>query len=212
MQKMIQMMEKFIQYHGQKYIAPHKAGDEEEYMLQFKHDGGAARKAFQQIVKAIEQKDLPLKAQRTSNWMNQAQIARAYFYCFFRHPDDLLSQPGMALRLLQEGDLLGISWEVSVLERTRREDSLPQLHRALALPISAPTYYLAYQNGIETLYEGTETNRQYLREALAEQNIRKVLIKENIGYLTAFDSEEAFINAALIVFDRLYSYYLATKE
>ncbi|MBR7928094.1 ribonuclease P [Aerococcaceae bacterium zg-ZUI334] len=212
MQSVVRILQKFTQYHGQKYIAPQKAGDDEDYMLQFKQDGGAARKSFQNLIQNIEQQGLPLKAQRTSNWMNQAQIARAYFYCFFRHAEDIPSQPGMALRLLQDGDSLGITWEVSVLERTLSQESLPQLHRALSVPISEPSYYLVYQNGIETVYAGTESNRAQLQRLLEANMVRKVLIKEKIGDLTSFQNEDEFIKAVITVFERLYPYYLATKE
>ncbi|MGY3814419.1 hypothetical protein ACWOA6_02595 [Globicatella sulfidifaciens] len=41
-----QAIQHYLQYVGQKYIAPYKALDEEEFMLQFKQDGGKARNQF----------------------------------------------------------------------------------------------------------------------------------------------------------------------
>ena len=73
-----QAIQHYLQYLGQKYIAPHKALDEEEFMLQFKQDGGKARNQFKKIVEAFNDQQNLLKMQRVSNWMNQAQFGTHY--------------------------------------------------------------------------------------------------------------------------------------
>lgn len=207
-----QLIKHYTQYHHQKYIAPQKAGDDEEYMLLYKADGGKARKAFEQLVNVVEAKQTLLKKQRVSNWMNQAQFGRAYFYCFFRQLEDFAWEPGMAMRLFEEKGSIGVTWEVSVLERTLEKESLIMQHRILSVPIDCSAYYVAYQNGVETIYRGTEDNRVFLIQAVSEGAIRKVIIKEKIGLLECFETLEEFVDKAIEVMEHLYPYYLATKE
>lgn len=206
------MIEEYLQYQGQKYVSPKKAIDEEEFMFQFKSDGGKARNQFKKIVEEIDRHQTYLKMQRVSNWMNQAQFGTTMFYCFFRGIGDKMSEPGIAIRLYLENDRLGVTWEVSVLERTLDKDSLKYQHQILKRPITDPLYYLVYQNGIGTIYPGTEDNRIYLINAVDTQQVRKVLVKVLIGYFDEFTSIESLALKAKEKLDVIFPYYLATRE
>lgn len=211
MLKEAEAIQHYIQYLGQKYIAPHKALDEEEFMLQFKKDGGKARNQFKKIVEAFNDKQNLLKMQRVSNWMNQAQFGTPLFYCFFRGENDVMSDPGMAVRLYIEGTRLGLTWEVSVLERTLAKDSLAKQHRVLTIPANESMYYLAYRQGEPDIYPGTEDNRIFLKNALDTGETRKVLVKNLIGFFDEFESVEVLVDAMNQRFEELFTYYLATK-
>lgn len=211
MLKEAEAIQHYIQYLGQKYIAPHKALDEEEFMLQFKKDGGKARHQFKKIVEAFNDKQNLLKMQRVSNWMNQAQFGTPLFYCFFRGENDVMSDPGMAVRLYIEGPRLGLTWEVSVLERTLAKDSLAKQHRVLTIPANESMYYLAYRQGEPNIYPGTEDNRIFLKNAVDTGETRKVLVKNLIGFFDEFESVEVLVDAMNQRFEELFTYYLATK-
>lgn len=211
MLKEFEPIDYYLQYLGQKYIAPQKALDDEEFMLQFKKDGGLARHQFKKIVSLFDEQQSVLIMQRVSNWMNQAQFGTPMFYCFFRGAQDTMADPGMAIRLYLENNRLGLTWEVSVLERTLAKDSLAKQHRLLNEPVDSQSYYLAFQEGVSHVYEGTEENRYYLKEKVATGEIRKVLIKNFIGFFDEFESMVDLVNQINLKFEALLPYYLATK-
>ena len=206
-----QAIQHYLQYLGQKYIAPHKALDEEEFMLQFKQDGGKARNQFKKIVEAFNDQQNLLKMQRVSNWMNQAQFGTPLFYCFFRGENDEMSYPGMAVRLYIEGQRLGLTWEGSVLERTLAKDSLARQRQVLTVPSNDAMYYLAFSQGEPFIYSGTEDNRIFLKKAVDVGEVRKVLVKSLIGFFDEFQTMDDLIEAMNQQFERLFPYYLATK-
>ncbi|OTN91591.1 hypothetical protein A5809_000956 [Enterococcus faecium] len=72
--------------------------------------------------------------------MNQAQICRPHFWCYYRLPSDHQDDVAIAIRLYGNGipEQFGISVEVSIVERKRSEHSLSKQNKVLNQPISAP--------------------------------------------------------------------------
>ena len=117
----------------------------------------------------------------------------------------------MAVRLYIEGQRLGLTWEVSVLERTLAKDSLARQHRVLTVPANDAMYYLAFSQGEPFIYSGTEDNRVFLKNAVDAGEVRKVLVKSLIGFFDEFETTDDLIEAMNQQFERLFPYYLATK-
>lgn len=72
-------IETYLALQGHKYISPDKAGELREMMLDLKQKGQAARAEFSDLVKQFQRFYPKLTLERTSNWMNQAQILRPHF-------------------------------------------------------------------------------------------------------------------------------------
>lgn len=72
-------IESFLAVQGSKYIAPDKAGDLRETMLDWKARGQAARQEFADLVQDFQALYPKLSLERTSNWMNQL---RSYAHIF----------------------------------------------------------------------------------------------------------------------------------
>lgn len=211
-QTLIEQLTDYQAYHQQKYRAPEKSGELSSYMTEFKQTGQYARQAFLQIVKSVDHKIEWFQAQRASNWMNQAQIARAYFYCFFKCEGDLPDEPGLAIRLYAQDDALGVSVEMSVLERHLSDRSLNLLHRHLSVEIAPPFYYMTYHNGIETQITGTNENRHEIMRRLHANNMRKAFVKVNVGLLSDYSNLESLSDAIVAQMSAIMPYYFATRQ
>lgn len=207
-----QTMENFLPYQGEKYIAPHKAGELQELMERFKYDGQQARAAFQELSKQVDAQLDHFQMQRVSGWMNQAQIGRPHFWCFFQHEADTKADPTFAIRLLTIDGQLGISVEVSFIERGVVPDTVVRQNQVLDIPITAPLYYLVQENGESHREAGTETTRQNLQKKIAEGITRKVLVKYDIPRLADFTSDDALVAELLTGFKLLAPFYEATKS
>lgn len=207
----IAALEYFLNYHGQKYIAPAKAGEEKDIMETFKKDGQTARQAFTELAQSVDQSLQDFHMQKVSSWMNQAQIGRPHFWCYFKREEESKHDPHFAIRLITLDDGLGISVEVSFIERGVVPETIVRQNQVLAVPIQAPLYYLAQSNGVFSRYEATEENRLFLQEAVADKTIRKVLVKVDIPKLSSYSDQEALVTAILEGFRLLSPYYLATK-
>ena len=88
-----------------------------------------ARDEFSLISKSFEDRVKPFKAERVSQWMNQSQLCRLHFWCYFRLPSDGFDDSALAIRLYGESDNFGISVEVSFVERRRSENSLEKQNK-----------------------------------------------------------------------------------
>lgn len=182
-------IESFLTVQGSKYISPDKAGDLRETMLDWKARGQAARQEFANLVRDFQALYPKLSLERTSNWLNQAQILRPHFWNYLRGYGDI-TEPMFALRLYGTAEDFGVSLEVSFMERKKDEHSLSKQNRVLNLPIQPPAYYFAQIDGVSQRFEATEVNRQYLSQQVATGLVRKVLIKYDVNLSKATSKQE----------------------
>ena len=197
-------IETFLPYQGGKYISPDKAGQLRETMLDLKAKGQAARREFADLVKDFQALYPKLSLERTSNWMNQAQILRPHFWNYLKGYGEL-SEPMFALRLYGNAEDFGVSLEVSFIERKKDETSLAKQNRVLTIPIEGPAYYFAQIEGVSQRLEGSEENRQQLLGQVQDGTVRKVLVKYDVNLSEAVSRAQVLSNlqeamAALIPF------------
>ena len=143
--------------------------------------------------------------------MNQSQLCRPHFWCYFRLPSDDLDDPALAIRLYGESDNFGISVEVSFVERRRSENSLEKQNKVLNLPPFGAMYYFVQKNGISFEMDATEENRKNLLKQVKSGEVRKVLVKQDIPIETDH-SLERLIDDLLKSFDELLPFYKETKK
>ena len=182
-------IESYLPHQGAKYISPDKAGQLRESMLELRAKGQAARKEFTDLVKDFQSLYPKLALERTSQWMNQAQILRPHFWNYLKGYGEI-TEPMFALRLYGTAEDFGVSLEVSFMERKKDEHSLSKQNRVLELPIQPPAYYFAQIDGVSQRFEGTEENRQFLTQQLAVGQVRKVLVKYDIPLSQAASREQ----------------------
>lgn len=182
-------IESFLTVQGSKYISPDKAGELRETMLDLKARGQAARQEFANLVRDFQALYPKLSLERTSNWLNQAQILRPHFWNYLRGYGDI-TEPMFALRLYGTAEDFGVSLEVSFMERKKDEHSLSKQNRVLNLPIQPPAYYFAQIDGQSQRFEATEANRQHLSQQVAAGLVRKVLIKYDVNLSEARSKQE----------------------
>ena len=182
-------IESFLTVQGSKYISPDKAGDLRETMLDLKARGQAARQEFANLVRDFQALYPKLSLERTSNWLNQAQILRPHFWNYLRGYGEI-TEPMFALRLYGTAEDFGVSLEVSFMERKKDEHSLSKQNRVLNLPIQPPAYYFAQIDGVSQRFEATDANRQYLSQGVAAGLVRKVLIKYDVNLSEARSKQE----------------------
>lgn len=199
----------YLPYQGTKYIAPEKAGDLREVMLDLRAKGQAARKEFIDLVKDFQALYPNLSLERASQWMNQAQILRPHFWNYVRGYGEI-TEPMFALRLYGSSDDFGVSLEVSFMERKKDEDSLSKQNRILQVPIDRPIYYFAQIDGVSQRFEGTEDNRSLLMKQVQEGQVRKVLAKYDVN-LSGANSREEVLSNLQEAMTALIPFYEATR-
>ena len=202
-------IESFLTVQGSKYISPDKAGDLRETMLDLKARGQAARQEFANLVRDFQALYPKLSLERTSNWLNQAQILRPHFWNYLRGYGDI-TEPMFALRLYGTAEDFGVSLEVSFMERKKDEHSLSKQNRVLNLPIQPPAYYFAQIDGQSQRFEATEANRQYLSQQVAAGLVRKVLIKYDVN-LSEARSKQQVLSELEQAMTALIPFYEATR-
>ena len=199
----------YLPYQGTKYIAPEKAGNLREVMLDLRSKGQAARKEFADLVKDFQSLYPKLTLERASQWMNQAQILRPHFWNYLKGYGEI-TEPMFALRLYGTAEDFGVSLEVSFMERKKDEHSLSKQNRVLELPIQPPAYYFAQIDGVSQRFEGTEENRQFLTQQLAAGQVRKVLVKYDVP-LSQAASREQVLSQLQEAMTALIPFYEATR-
>ena len=202
-------IESFLTVQGSKYISPDKAGDLRETMLDLKARGQAARQEFANLVRDFQALYPKLNLERTSNWLNQAQILRPHFWNYLKGYGDI-TEPMFALRLYGTAEDFGVSLEVSFMERKKDEHSLSKQNRVLNLPIQPPAYYFAQIDGQSQRFEATEANRQYLSQEVATGLVRKVLIKYDVN-LSEATSKQQVLSELEQAMTALIPFYEATR-
>ena len=199
----------FLTVQGSKYISPDKAGELRETMLDLKARGQAARQEFASLVRDFQALYPKLSLERTSNWLNQAQILRPHFWNYLRGYGDI-TEPMFALRLYGTAEDFGVSLEVSFMERKKDEHSLSKQNRVLNLSIQPPAYYFAQIDGVSQRFEATEANRQHLRQEVAAGLVRKVLIKYDVN-LSQATSKQQVLSELEQAMTALIPFYEATR-
>ena len=200
----------YLDFAGLQYRNPDKAGEEREKMLEFRHKGQEARKAFTELTKAFQTSHPEWQLQQTSQWMNQAQRLRPHFWVYLQR-DGQVTEPMLALRLYGTSTDFGISLEVSFIERKKDERTLGKQAKVLKVPTVEGVYYLVYSDGQSQRWEANEENRQVLVEKIGSQEIRKVLVKIDVP-ITENSSEEEIVEALLKSYDKILPFYLATRN
>ena len=207
---MLNKIRDYLDFASLQYRNPDKAGEEREKMLELRHKGQEARKAFTELAKAFQASHPKWQLQQTSQWMNQAQRLRPHFWVYLQR-EGKETEPMMALRLYGTSADFGISLEVSFIERKKDEQTLEQQAKVLEVPVVEGIYYLAYSDGQCQRWEANEENRQILRNKISNQEVRKVLVKIDVP-ITENSSEEEIVEALLKSYDKILPFYLATRN
>ena len=207
---MLNKIRDYLELAGLQYRNPDKAGEEREKMLEFRHKGQEARKAFTELAKVFQASHPEWQLQQTSQWMNQAQRLRPHFWVYLQR-DGQVTEPMMALRLYGSSSDFGVSLEVSFIERKKDEQTLGKQAKVLEVPVVEGIYYLSYCDGQSQRWEATEENRQLLRNKLSNQEVRKVLVKADVSFIEN-QSLEVILEKLDEAYKRLFPYYQATRE
>lgn len=207
---MYDKIREFLNYQGIKYVAPTKMGEDAEQMLAYREMGQEARKEFTHLVSDFQKIFPRLKQDRTSQWMNQAQILRPHFWAYLQG-EGSMADPMFALRLYGDSKDFGVSLEVSFIERKKDEESLQKQNRVLTLPVSSPVYYLAQVEGVSQRFQGTEANRLSLLKGVEAGQVRKVLVKVDVN-LSQATSRDAILEELKKGMASLLPYYEATRQ
>jgi len=206
---MMETIRNYLSYAGIQYRNPDKSGDEREKMLELRHKGQEARKAFTNLAKDFQASHPEWQLQQTSQWMNQAQRLRPHFWAYLQR-EGQVTEPMLALRLYGKPSDFGISLEVSFIERKKDEQTLDKQAKVLELPVVEGIYYLVYSNGESHKVEATEENRRTLREKVSSQEARKVLVKSDVSFIEN-QSVEAILEELEDAYTRLLPYYEVTR-
>ena len=206
---MMETIKNYLSYAGIQYRNPDKSGDEREKMLELRHKGQEARKAFTNLAKTFQEKHPEWQLQQTSQWMNQAQRLRPHFWVYLQR-EGQVTEPMLALRLYGKPSDFGISLEVSFIERKKDEQTLSKQAKILDISPVEGIYYLVYSNGESHKMEATEENRRTLREKVQCQEIRKVLVKSDVSFIEN-QTLEAILEKLEDAYTRLLPYYEGTR-
>ena len=206
---MLNKIRDYLDFAGLQYRNPDKAGEEREKMLEFRHKGQEARKAFTELAKAFQISHPEWQLQQTSQWMNQAQRLRPHLWVYLQR-EGKVTEPMMALRLYGTPADFGISLEVSFIERKKDDQTLEKQAKVLEVPVVEGIYYLSYSDGQSQRWEASEENRQVLVEKVGGQEIRKVLVKADVSIIEN-QSLEAILEKLEDAYKRLLPYYQATR-
>ena len=207
---MLNEIRDYLDFAGLQYRNPDKVGEEREKMLELRHKGQEARKAFTELAKSFQASNPEWQLQQTSQWMNQAQRLRPHFWVYLQR-DGQVTEPMLALRLYGVPSDFGVSLEVSFIERKKDEQTLGKQAKVLEVPVVEGIYYLAYSDGQSQRWDANEENRQILRNKLSNQEVRKVLVKIDVP-ITENSSEEEIVEALLKSYDKILPFYLATRN
>ena len=206
---MLNKIRDYLDFAGLQYRNPDKAGEEREKMLEFRHKGQEARKAFTELAKVFQASHPEWQLQQTSQWMNQAQRLRPHFWAYIQR-EGKVTEPMLALRLYGVPSDFGVSLEVSFIERKKDEQTLGKQTKVLEVPAVEEIYYLAYSDGQSQRWEANEENRQILVEKIGSQEIRKVLVKADVSFVET-QSLEVILEKLEDAYERLLPYYQATR-
>ncbi|MFS8972785.1 HI_0552 family protein [Streptococcus mitis] len=207
---MLNKIRDYLDFAGIQYRNPDKGGEEREKMLELRHKGQEARKAFTELAKAFQASHPEWLLHKTSQWMNQAQRLRPHLWAYLQCEGEA-TEPMLALRLYGSPSDFGVSLEVSFIERKKDDRTLDKQTKILEVPVVEGIYYLVYSDGESQKMEATEENRRTLREKVSSQEIRKVLVKADVSFIET-QSLETILEELEEAYERLLPYYQATRE
>ena len=207
---MLNKIRDYLDFAGLQYRNPDKSGDEREKMLELRHKGQEARKAFTELANAFQVSHPEWQLQQTSQWMNQAQRLRPHFWAYIQR-EGKVTEPMLALRLYGVPSDFGVSLEVSFIERKKDEQTPGKQAKVLEVPVVEGIYYLSYSDGESQRWEANEENRQVLVDKVGSQEIRKVLVKSDVSIIEN-QSLEVILEKLEDAYERLLPYYQATRE
>ena len=207
---MLNKIRDYLDFADLQYRNPDKAGAEREKMLELRHKGQEARKAFTELAKAFQASHPEWQLQQTSQWMNQAQRLRPHFWVYLQR-DGHVTEPMMALRLYGSPSDFGVSLEVSFIERKKDEQTLGKQAKVLEIPTVKGIYYLVYSDDQSQRWEANEENRQALVKKMGSQEIRKVLVKADVSFIES-QPLDVILKKLEDAYERLLPYYQATRE
>lgn len=207
---MLNKIRDYLDFAGIQYRNPDKEGEEREKMLELRHKGQEARKAFTELAKAFQASHPEWLLHKTSQWMNQAQRLRPHLWAYLQCEGEA-TEPMLALRLYGSPSDFGVSLEVSFIERKKDDRTLDKQTKILEVPVVEGIYYLVYSDGESQKMEATEENRRTLREKVSSQEIRKVLVKADVSFIET-QSLETILEELEEAYERLLPYYQATRE
>ena len=207
---MLSKIRDYLDFAGIQYRNPDKAGAEREKMLELRHKGQEARKAFTGLAKAFQVSHPEWQRQQTSQWMNQAQRLRPHFWAYLQR-EGRVTEPMLALRLYGSPSDFGVSLEVSFIERKKDERTLDKQAKVLEVPVVEGIYYLVYSDGESQKMKATDENRQVLKEKITHQEVRKVLVKADVPIIEN-QTLEVILDKLEEAYERLLPYYQATRE
>ena len=130
---MMETIRNYLSCAGIQYRNPDKSGDEREKMLELRHKGQEARKAFTNLAK-----DFQASHQNGNfNRLNSGWIRRSVSTTFLGLSTERgqVTEPMLALRLYGKPSDFGISLEVSFIERKKDEQTLDKQAKVLELPV-----------------------------------------------------------------------------
>lgn len=109
---------------------------------------------------------------------------------------------------------LGISVEVSCVERKRSEQTLALQNRVLMVPVQPPLYYhVQRQSGADyERIDGTETRRLRLQQDLGAGRLRKVLVKYDVPDMARFTRLDDLTTALQQGLDAVWPHHEATRS
>ena len=206
---MLNKIRDYLDFAGIQYRNPDKGGEEREKMLELRHKGQEARKAFTELAKAFQASHPEWLLHKTSQWMNQAQRLRPHLWAYLQCEGEA-TEPMLALRLYGSPSDFGVSLEVSFIERKKDDRTLDKQTKILEVPVVEGIYYLVYSDGESQKMEATEENRRTLREKVSSQEIRKVLVKADVSFIET-QSLETILEKLEEAYERLLPYYQATR-
>ncbi len=210
-----QSLTDYLTYQGQHYRNPAKLDNpiEIEDMENLKKSGQVARQAFTKLAIVFGQAFPDWAQGRVSAWMNQAQVARPHFWVYYFPPENRPASPSFALRLVSDQGALTVCLELSFIERSRQEQTLAQQARILEVPAPREAYYWVQYSDKQTRRVTTsEGHRQELVQAYGAEQVRKVLLRQDMQPLADYSGLEALVQDLVKAVDGFWPLYQVTQS
>lgn len=175
----------FKNYAGKHYIKPEKAGNEKEIMENFRKEGKSACNEFTKFCNYVRSGlPLDLECQKSSNWINLAQITQKYIFVEIKNKKWKEYPHSLAISINDKSET-GEEWVISVSVMTRddnceKEDYIR--HNAIAdltLPEGSNACFVSVdKNGKSKIVGGGQKEAVKLRN---NEEIRNITIKKEIS-------------------------------
>ncbi len=205
-------------YEGVRYIAPDKAGDKAEFMIELKHRGQEAREKFKSFGQKVASQIPRLEYVSCSNWLNQSQVVQDYLWIEMKKTEWHDYPQSVSLSIEKHGDKYpGEGYFISVRAASNDNDSSSadnqRQFKLLDCDLIESMTYRAMHNDKHYYFHGRDTEQiNALRE---EGTIMKVEVVESIEELQQKDTDrtllEETVKAAKEI-QPLYEYVMQKEE